>query len=515
MQLTRQPITEEIEHLRTRKGEDFDATTRGKSSIISKLKRLLPGGSTTLAAMQTESGEVTDKADEMAEALRVHWERVFQAPLVNLAEMREWLGSLRPPGSGEQDREEEVRPGDPLHRRRLPRKAVPREAWKWRVRRCDVEQAIRAAGNTPPGPDGIPFAAWRSIKGLWVSILLGVARQLERKDAPEVLQQACADESDTGTHGYNLGTLVCLPKAPTGEDPELGTYFRAADTRPLSIVNCDNRIVANSMRLRWEEHLCEFVRERQQGFLRSLSTLKGLLEVESAMMLRSLQDDSAAAVFLDFAAAFPSISQQYIHECLVHIGVPANAVNAFRSLYNECRCKVSVKGQTFAGFNMSSGVRQGCPLSPLIYAVAAELLLDAIEQRTPEAFVRAYADDAALVLQDFWKAAPGLANTFAVFERISGLRLNMAKSYVIPLNAATFDEFERRKADEVPGWAAMPVCSSCKYLGFQMGPAKAILRGTSRGRRTCAGWRCGTTNLWGSIGMRGSTTRSPCRHWGT
>ena len=48
----------------------------------------------------------------------------------------------------------------------------------------------------------------------------------------------------------------------------------------------------------------------------------------------------------------------------------------------------------------------------------------------------------------------------------------MAKSYVIPLNAATFDAFERRKTNEVPGWAAMPVCSSCKYLGFQMGPGK-------------------------------------------
>ena len=69
------------------------------------------------------------------------------------------------------------------------------------------------------------------------------------------------------------------------------------------------------------------------------------------------------------------------------------------------------------------------PLSPLIYAVAAELLPDAIEQRAPEAFVKAYADDAPLVLQEFWKAAPGLANTFADFERMSGLRLSMTKSY--------------------------------------------------------------------------------------
>ena len=54
------------------------------------------------------------------------------------------------------------------------------------------------------------------------------------------------------------------------------------------------------MRLRWEEHLSSFVRERQQGFLRGRSILKDLLEVETVMMLRSLQDDNAAAAFLDF-----------------------------------------------------------------------------------------------------------------------------------------------------------------------------------------------------------------------
>ena len=106
---------------------------------------------------------------------------------------------------------------------------------------------------------------------------------------------------------------------------------------------------------------------------------------------------------------------------------------------------------------MSSGVRQGCPLSPLIYAVVAESLLDTIEARCPDAFVRAYADDTALVLKDFWGSAPALVDVFDTFERISGLRLNTAKSFVIPLNASTFHDSERRKLREVPSWAAMPV----------------------------------------------------------
>ena len=82
----------------------------------------------------------------------------------------------------------------------------------------------------------------------------------------------------------------------------------------------------------------------------------------------------------------------------------------------------------FEGFRMTSGVRQGCPLSPLIYAVVAESVLDTIEARSPATFVRAYADDTVLVVQDFWAAAPGLSTLFASFARISGLRQNAAKS---------------------------------------------------------------------------------------
>ena len=469
VQLARRTLTEEIADLRRQQGHSTsDHLAHTKSNILTKLKRLLPGCSTTLAAMQRADGQVTDDVTEMANALKTHWERVFKAPAVDFDMMHEWLASLRndPASSPPQPTR------DPLGRPRTPRQQLPREAWQWQVRKKDIEKAIQVAGNTSPGPDGIPFCAWKAMKGFGASVLLSVARLLESEDAAETMRQAYADECDGTGHGYNLGTLVCLPKAPTGDDPELGAFYQASDTRPLSVVNADNRLVASAMRWRWEEHFGAYVRDRQQGFLRGRSILKDLVEVETVMMLRSLNDDNSAAVFLDFAAAFPSISQEYIQTCLQHIGVPAPAVTAFLSLYNNSRCVVSVKGQIFDGFCMTSGVRQGCPLSPLVYAVVAESLLDTVEARSGGTFVRAYADDTALVVRDFWAEAPELARIFRDFEQISGLRLNKQKSFVIPLNAATYAEFEDRKRELVPAWADMPVCSCCKYLGFQMGPGK-------------------------------------------
>ena len=82
---------------------------------------------------------------------------------------------------------------------------------------------------------------------------------------------------------------------------------------------------------------------------------------------------------------------------------------------------------------MTAGVRQGCPLSPLLYAVCADLLIERIRQKLPSAVVRAYADDTAVLVQDLWTDAPVLAAIFKDFEKMSNLRLNLNKTIVVPL----------------------------------------------------------------------------------
>ena len=48
---------------------------------------------------------------------------------------------------------------------------------------------------------------------------------------------------------FNAGNIVFLAKKLAGTDPILGDFYSPADVRPLLIVNTDNRLVANSMRL--------------------------------------------------------------------------------------------------------------------------------------------------------------------------------------------------------------------------------------------------------------------------
>ena len=175
------------------------------------------------------------------------------------------------------------------------------------------------------------------------------------------------------SHSFNHSLLICLGKKPSGSDEIHGNIFTPDATRPLNIVNTDNRIIANAARLRWEDTINEWISPQQQGFLRSRSILQNLMDIDLASMLTALGKSKGCTILFDFSSAFPSISQKYLIELFSELGIPESAINFVKALYHENFCDISFKGDRYPGFTLTSGVRQGCPLSPLLYAICAEV----------------------------------------------------------------------------------------------------------------------------------------------
>ena len=194
-----------------------------------------------------------------------------------------------------------------------------------------------------------------------------------------------------------------------------------------------NRLIANSLRRRWEPILASWICPEQQGFLPGRSLLSNVIDIEEAAVVAAMQGEKPASLLFDFSAAFPSVNQEYLLKALRHIGLPEAALSAARALYDNNRCRLAFAGSLWASFDLQSGIRQGCPLSPLLFATVLHPFLRRLKRRLPEQTVRAYADDTAAVVHNITQAAPILVEEFSALASVANLVINIPKTVCIPL----------------------------------------------------------------------------------
>lgn len=79
-------------------------------------------------------------------------------------------------------------------------------------------------------------------------------------------------------------------------------------------------------------------------------------------------------VTLDTAKAFDSVEWRYLWRCLEGYGFGPKFIRWVQLLYQHPTARAVANGWPSQMFDLNRGTRQGCPLSPLLYALAAEPL---------------------------------------------------------------------------------------------------------------------------------------------
>ena len=232
----------------------------------------------------------------------------------------------------------------------------------------------------------------------------------------------------------NSGVIKLIPKS--------GNPCDISNWRPITMLNVDYKIMAKILVNRIKPLLDSFISREQFCAIpgRSINNCNTLIRD----IIYYLQDENVPAAFvnLDWSKAFDRINLDFLFKIMVKFGFSSHFVNLIRMLYNDAKSTICVNGNLTETFPIKKSVRQGCPLSMILYILAQEPLYRMLKQQlvyhTPElpnnlkTSVLGFADDSTFIIN----TDQGIIESLKVtekYELASGARLNREKTSIIGL----------------------------------------------------------------------------------
>jgi len=154
---------------------------------------------------------------------------------------------------------------------------------------------------------------------------------------------------------------------------------------------------------------------------------------------------------VDFEKAYDSIDWGYLEEVMVKMGFPTLWRKWMKECFGTTSASVLVNGSPTGEFALGRGLRQGDPLSPFLFLLAAEgfnVLMESLKvnnlftgymvgstDMTVVSHLQ-FADDTLILGEKSWANIWAMRDVLVLFESLSGLKMNFSKSHLVGVNVA-------------------------------------------------------------------------------
>jgi hypothetical protein len=135
--------------------------------------------------------------------------------------------------------------------------------------------------------------------------------------------------------------------------------------------------------------------------------------------------------------AFDKIQHHFMIKALRKLGIEGMYLNIVKGIYDRPIANIILNGEKLKPFPLKLGMRQGCPLSPLLFNIVLEFLARAIRQEEEikgiqigkeTVKISLFADDTILYLKDLKNSTPKLLDTINSYSKVAGYKINLQKS---------------------------------------------------------------------------------------
>ncbi|KAL2635505.1 hypothetical protein R1flu_006984 [Riccia fluitans] len=204
-----------------------------------------------------------------------------------------------------------------------------------------------------PGEDGLPAEVLREI---WPEV---------GSYCLEFIQEVWRSKR---LGNFNTGAVIkLLPKNDKKED--------IRNWRPISLLTLAYKIVGRILARRLKDIVPKLIDAEQTGFIKGRSITDNVLSLGLGQELATARKEPAIFCKLDFVKAFDRINHFFLWATMQRMGFDPAVIDLTRALVSAGHAKVHINGCFTKSLKLERGVRQGCPISPLLFAISTQPLM--------------------------------------------------------------------------------------------------------------------------------------------
>ena len=253
----------------------------------------------------------------------------------------------------------------------------------------EAAKKLRSLSNSAPGSDKVEYRHLRSVDPKCTILSTIFNRCLENRNVPD---------------RWKTSSTILIHKKGDASD--------VSNFRPIALMSCIYKLFMSVI----ANHLVSFAIHNNllSDCQKSARPTEGCYE--HSFILHSLTGDAKRLqknvflAWLDFKNAFGSVSHDVIKITLKHLGIPDGIVDLVNNIYTNATTEVRTANGTTPPIPILAGVKQGCPLSPILFNLCIEIILRSViakgqsfgpvKHHGLDISVLAYADDLVLIARD-------------------------------------------------------------------------------------------------------------------
>ena len=232
------------------------------------------------------------------------------------------------------------------------------------------------------------------------------------------------------TESQNLAVITLQPKG--------GDTQKLSNMRPISLMCCDYKILSKIIANRFKMVIPDVISREQ-------FCCPGRTIVDNNILLRDViyycneNNIQGAVLSLDWTKAFDRINHTFLFKSMEKMGFNRNVIDLIKLFCLNKKSCLQINGNILETFDIGRGIRQGCPLSMLIYVLFKEALYKYIKSCSTikgiplpndnTIKISGYADDTNLFTVDY-ESMTSIFQVLSKFESATGALLNKSKTKI-------------------------------------------------------------------------------------